>query len=403
MRKPPDANDILRNGGADGLLNTFDHVWRAGKTGSNGAGKSPDHADFSELIAQRASDVAPERLQWLWPSRVAIGKQTLIAGEAGLGKSQILSAMAAAITTGGDWPCAEGRAPLGNVIILSAEDGVADTIVPRLMAAGADLQRVFLVSAVRTPDGRGRRAFTLQSDLALLERKVAEVGDVRMIAIDPISAYIGPKVDSHVNAAVRAVLEPVGELADRRKVAVVCITHPPKGVGTTAINRFIGSIAFVAAARAAFIVTRDPEDKHRRLLLPVKNNLAPLGKGFGFRLEQRIVGDPNEGIVASSIFWESDHVDLPVDDALRATDGRGAGQKVAPAQEEAEQFLRTVLASGPIPAKEVRADADSAGISWRTVARAKARLGVASNKDGMSGGWMWALPKNANGTEERDV
>src|SRR5829696_653706 len=156
MTKPPDANDILKNGGPDGLRGAFDGAPRAGTNGSNGVGKSTDHNDFSELIAQRAADVAPEPIQWLWPGRVAIGKQTIIAGEAGLGKSQIVSATAAAITTGGDWPCGEGRAPLGNVIILSAEDGVADTIVPRLIAAGADLERVFLVTAVRTIDGNGR-------------------------------------------------------------------------------------------------------------------------------------------------------------------------------------------------------------------------------------------------------
>jgi hypothetical protein len=256
---------------------------------------------------------------------------------------------------------------------------------------------------VRTSDGNGRRAFNLQTDLALLDRKIAEVGEVRMIAIDPISAYIGPKLDSHVNSAVRGVLEPVGELASRLKVAVVCITHPPKGVGTTAINRFIGSIAFVAAARAAFIVTRDPEDKHRRLLLPVKNNLAPLGKGFGFRLEQRIVGDPDNSIVASSVLWESAYVDMPVDQALQATDGQGSQKQAGSAQGEAEKFLRTVLANGPVSAKEVKAEADSACIAWRTIARAKTKLGISSEKPGMGSGWVWVLPKNANETQECQV
>jgi hypothetical protein len=408
MMKPPDANDILKFGGAAALRDVLDGARHVGANGSDCAHESTaeldrseliaQRLDRSELIAQRADDVSPEPIEWLWPRRIAIGKQTLIAGEAGLGKSQILSAMAAAVTTGGDWPCAEGRAPLGNVIILSAEDGIADTIVPRLMTAGADLHRVHVVSAVRTADGKGRRAFNLQSDLTLLERKVAEIGQVRMISIDPISAYMGPKTDSHVNAAVRGVLEPMGELAGRLKVAMVCVTHPPKGSTTTAINRFIGSIAFVAAARAAFMVTRDPEDKDRRLLLPVKNNLAPLGKGFGFRLEQRLVDDPCKEIVASAVYWDSEHVDVSADEALQATDGKGEGER--PPSVEAEQFLRTVLADGPVPAKDVKAEAELACVSWRTIKRVKTKLGIQSEKIGMDAGWVWTFPKGAKNQEE---
>jgi putative DNA primase/helicase len=348
-----------------------------------------------ELIAQRASDVVIEPVEWLWPARVAIGKQTLIAGEAGLGKSQLSIGMIAAVTTAGAWPCNEGRAPLGSVIILSAEDGAADTVVPRLMAAGADLERVCLIRAVRGEDGKGRRAFNLLADLELLERKIVEIGDVKLIVIDPISAYLGPKIDSHVNAAVRGALEPVGELAGRLRVAVVSITHPPKGTGATAINRFIGSIAFVAAARAAFMVTRDPDNEDRRLFLPVKNNLAPMGQGLAFRLEQRIVGDESKGIVASSVVWDGEPVAISVDQALQATDAGNDDRSAT-----AENFLLDLLSGGEeIAAVEIKREAQDAGMAWATVRRAQKRLGIkpcrrVKSGDGLGGRghWYWSLP-----------
>jgi putative DNA primase/helicase len=246
------------------------------------------------------------------------------------------------------------------------------------------------VIAVGGNDGKSRRTFDLSADLALLEQKIFEIGDVKLIIIDPISSYLGSKVDSHVNAAVRAVLEPVSEMAARLRIAIVAITHPPKGTGTAAINRFIGSIAFVAAARAAFIVTRDAEDEIRRLFLPVKNNLAPLGKGLAFRLEQRLVAD---GIVGSSVAWETETVTITADQALQAADERGGG---GGAGADAEGFLRDALADGAIAVKDLQADAKQAGLSWATIRRAKERLGIVAERKsyGRDGGgrWTWTMP-----------
>ncbi|MGO9947483.1 MAG: AAA family ATPase [Steroidobacteraceae bacterium] len=150
-----------------------------------------DGGDGCHLVMRCMADVQPEKIEWLWPGRIAVGKQTLIGGEPGLGKSQITAALAAAVTTGGAWPCDEGRAPLGSVLILSAEDDASDTIRPRLDAAGADVSGVHLISAVRQSDGNGRRTFNLQVDLALLEQAIKRIGNVRLVIIDPVSSYLG--------------------------------------------------------------------------------------------------------------------------------------------------------------------------------------------------------------------
>ena len=210
------------------------------------------------LISHRASDIQPERLEWIWARRIARGKLMLIGGPPGLGKSQVTANIAATVSVGGDWPCNEGSAPEGDVIILSAEDGIADTIVPRLIAAGANRDRIHIVAAATKPDGTGRKTFSLKADVDLLEREVGQIGTVRLIIIDPISAYMGG-ADGNGNVETREVLEPLAEMANRLGIAVVAVTHLNKGGagGQTALNRFAGSIAFVAAARSAYLIIED--------------------------------------------------------------------------------------------------------------------------------------------------
>ena len=351
-----DVSEFVSNGGTSEQLQArIEGVppWQPAE-----ASDTVKQKEVSELIICRASDIAPEANSWLWSGRIAIGKQTLIAGEPGLGKSQLSTAIIAAVTTGGKWPGAEGHAPRGSAIILSAEDGMSDTTVPRLIAAGADRERVYIVSAVRSTDQKARRTFNLQADLALLERELERIGDVRLVVIDPVSSYMGA-IDSHKNTDVRGVLEAVGEMAGRRHVAVVGITHFSKAGGQKAINSFIGSIAFIAAARSAFAVMKDPDDEERRLFLPVKNNLAPMSHGLAFRIRQHIVRTPTVDTFASAISWDDIPVTSTADSVLAA---HGGGDKSPTAKMECERFLEELLADGWMAVADIAAEAAAAGL-----------------------------------------
>ncbi len=393
-----DVSDFIASGGsAEQLLKRADETpaWIPGSQ-DHLAERAQSPSD-RELIIRCASEIAPEPILWLWPGRVAIGKQTLIAGEPGLGKSQLSIGIIATVTVGGFWPGSQDRAPLGRAIILSAEDDAADTIIPRLIAAGADLSRVDIISAVRNETG-ARRTFNLQADLALLERYIEAKKDVRVVKIDPISSYMGA-VDSHKNTDVRSVLEAVGEMAARHHVAILGITHFSKGAGQRAINAFIGSIAFIAAARAAFAVMKDPDDDNRRLFLPVKNNLAPLGHGLAFRLAQHLVTTANGDAVASAVCWEDTPVTNTADGVMAANAGTAAPQS---AKADCMDFLQTVLAGGWTSTSDIAAEAISAGLHAegkqlrdnKPLRDARTALKVEIRRDGFGRGaaYFWALP-----------
>src|SRR5262249_46509593 len=157
------------------------------------------------------ADIEPQPIEWIWPGRIARRKLTLIAGEPDLGKSQAALDIIARITTGERWPD-DGRAPIGRAIILSAEDAIEDTLRPRLEAAGANLDRVHTVRSVLRKDQHNnvqQTLFSLQADLDALGAKIKELGDVSIVMLDPITAYLGEKLDTHKTAAVRSVLAAV--------------------------------------------------------------------------------------------------------------------------------------------------------------------------------------------------
>ena len=324
-------------------------------------------------------DIAPEAVRWLWPGRIPLGKLTLLVGDPGLGKSLLTAEIASRVSRGASFPDGAG-CESGSAIFLSAEDDAADTVRPRLDAAGADVSRAYILDAVRvqlTDGSLTEKSFNLETDIAALEGVLREHPDVRLIVIDPISAYMGG-VDSHSNAEVRGLLSPLASLAGKHGVAVLAVTHLRKSPGA-AIYRAISSIAFAAAARAAWAVASDPEDVDRRLLLAVKQNLSASAGGLAFRIETQ-----NN---VPRLAWEQGAVALAANDVL----GNVEMQQDQSERREAKEWLKDFLADGPVAVKKIQREAKAAGLSWMTVRRAKEALLVVASKSAFEGGWQWRL------------
>jgi predicted ATP-dependent serine protease len=308
---------------------------------------APSAPDAGELIVSCMADIKARPISWLWPRFIPRGKLTIIAGNPGLGKSQLTSSIAAVLTTGGSWPVDREQCELGDALFLTAEDDPADTVRPRLEAAGANLERVHIVKGVLhgyrgdgTPE---QRIFCLAEDLRALESTLIRLGNVTVLVIDPVSAYLG-EIDSHKNAEIRGLLAPLSELAARHKVAVIAISHLNKAGGPQALMRVTGSLAFVAAARAAYLVAADP-DRTRRLFLPLKNNLGPDAEGLAFRIERSTVLSASGPIETSRVMWESEAVSITADEVMQAT---GAARESMTALDAATAWLKSVLADGPV-------------------------------------------------------
>ena len=354
-----------------------------------------------ELESIRADQVIMRAIVWLWPNRFAVGKIGIVAGLPDQGKGQVLCYMTARMTANLEWPNSEGQSPQGNVIILSAEENPGDSLAPRLAAAGADLSRVHFVKMVHDRDKTGaprQRMFSLVSDLEKLRRKIAEVGNVIAVLIDPISAYLGVgEMDSYRDTDVRAVLGPLKELAEETKVAVIAVMHFNKKIDVTnALLRVSNSMAFVGLPRHVYGVIADDEHQ-RKLFVRAKNNDAAEtdNQTIAFHFDVREVGtDPDTGalIRAPFIVWLPGYIDITATEAMQAA----SEQKSPSARDAAKEFLRAILAGGPVLMTEIKEAAAAELISKRTLERAKKDLHVRAEKGrGASDGkWLWVLPED---------
>jgi hypothetical protein len=332
-------------------------------------------------ITVRISQVQREEVSWLWFNRVPRGKLTIIEGDPGEGKSFLSQAIAAAVTRGFGLPGQEERQEPETVLIMSAEDGLADTIRPRLEDMGADLSRAVALRGLTDEEGQ-ERCLTL-GDLDVIEKTIVEHRPA-LVIVDPIIAYVAGK-DTHKANEVRSLLAPLAALAEKHTTAILAIRHLNKGTGK-ASYRGQGSIDFLAACRSAFLAGEDPENPGRKVLCHIKANLGPKTPSLTYTI--------NDG----RFLWGEESA-LTAEQILAVPVEAGERSKL----DEAKGFLQDVLSSGPAGSIEVEKEAKAVGIAAATLRRAKTAMGIKARKAAFGGGWLWDLPDRRCSSNPEDA
>jgi putative DNA primase/helicase len=349
----------------------------------------PDHGARPDgVILTCAADLKPEPIAWLWRDWLAAGKMHILAGAPGQGKTTIALAFAATVTCGGRWPDGS-RCPVGSALIWSGEDDPADTLLPRLLASGADPRRIHFVTGARI--GGQIETFDPARDMPQLEAAADRIGDVRLIMVDPVVSVVTG--DSHKGTEVRRALQPLVDLAARLGAALVGITHFSKGgQGQDPAQRVLGSVAFTAVARVVLVAAkvRSDDGEDRRILARSKSNIGPDDGGFTYHLEQ---AEPLPGIHASYVTW-GDGVagsarELLTDPSEESVQGEDNAQA-----EGIDEMLIRFIGRDTVPAAEVKARLKAEGYSAKQIRTASSRVGVNFKKSGFGKELVgyWSLP-----------
>ena len=327
----------------------------------------------------------PQPIEWIWANWLAVGKLHILAGAPGQGKTTIALAFAATLTIGGRWPDG-ARCEVGNVLIWSGEDDPADTLLPRLIAMGADCDRVHFVTGARIA---GKLlTFDPARDMHQLLRAIKDIGGISLLIVDPIvSAVPG---DSHKNTEVRRALQPLVDLAASCNCAVLGISHFSKGgQGQDPTQRVVGSVAFSAVARVVLVAAKVQSDDgtDRRILARSKSNIGPDDGGFEYHIEQ---SEPLPGIQASYIAWGAAVAGSARELLSEPDDGTESSSDA----DDATELLRAELVSdGWTCADTAMKPLKDAGFSKKQIWKASKKLTVLRRKGGMKDGWLWRLPE----------
>jgi len=351
------------------------------------------HNNFASVSLQCAADIDPKPIDWIWDGWLAKGKLHIFAGTAGTGKTTIAIAIAGVITNGGHFPDG-GKSLTGSVLIWSGEDSAADTLVPRLMAVGADLNKVHFIGD--TTSNLELRSFDPAIDMQPLMLKAASIPDLALLIVDPIVNAVSG--DSHKNGEVRRALQPVVDFAEKLNCAVLGITHFSKGgQGKDPLERVTGSLAFGALARIVLATAKITEGENtKRIVCRAKSNIGPDTGGFEYDLQQKEV---KSGIFSSYALW-GESVEGSARELLAEPDNRFDGDDGKSSLEGAKEFLREILTNGELASKDVKSEAEGAGHAWATVKRAQRELRIRPCKSKLDGRWYWKLHSNLLNTGE---
>lgn len=346
----------------------------------------------SEILKHRAlggvtlipmGTVEPRMVEWLWPGRIPRGKLTIIDGHPGQGKSTLTMAIAACVSTGRPLPDSEKAEP-ANVLILSAEDGLDDTILPRLQAHRADVDRIVALDSVTQGNGDPDRHWTLPDDMEQLEYALRAT-QAKLVVIDPLMAFLSGATDSHRDQDIRRALHPLSRLAQQMDVAVVIVRHLTKGGDGLAMLRGQGSIGITGAARSVLLVGIDPNDEtaHTRVLAVSKMNVGVPGASLAFHLDT----DPE--LRASRVVW--DGISYHTSETLLLQINPEELQEVA----RACDILKFTLGSRAMPVPDVLKATRLAGVEHKYLAKARRLLGV---RDLPGEPLFWELPRQQGTT-----
>jgi putative DNA primase/helicase len=338
-----------------------------------------------------ASSIEPEPILWLWDNRIPLGKLTVFCGPPDTGKSTAAVDIVARGTCGKEWPdCTNQREPF-DVLMLVSEDDLSDTVVPRLIVAGANLERVHFAkrAIISSQAKRTDRQIALDTDLEAIEKVLVANPKIKLVVLDPISSYLG-KLKKNGEEDIRWVLTLMKELAERTQVAVVSIDHFNKNIQQAGIHRLSGAGALAAVPRAvwAFVKDADDEEKLTRLMLNAKLNVVSEAKKAGLKYRFKTVQLPiKERLVDLSVIDWQGKSDSNLDDVLHKQNDPEKGKRGACAE-----WLESRLSNGPALSREIYAEAEGKGLSKDTVIRAGKRLEIKSQQ--RRDGWWMVLPKD---------